>query len=65
MGPLEPFGIGDGTLILRAVDEAETSIFTTGAPLVGWGRRLLLVVDAGGTRLKGIPELRIDVGPWV
>lgn len=64
MGPLEIVGIGDGTLILRVTEEAGTAIFTTGALLVDWGGRLLLVVGAGGMGLKEPSELRIDVCVW-
>lgn len=67
MGPLELFGIGDGTFMPRAVEVAEAVILTAaGAPLAGWVGRFLLGVSAGGTGLKGLlPVLRIDVEPWV
>lgn len=61
MGPLEVVGVGDGS-------EAETAIFTAGAPLVDWDGRFLLVVGAGSTGLACLlPVLsgRIDIGRWV
>lgn len=62
-GSLEVFGIGDGKFMPRAVEEAETEMFTAaGAPLVGWVGRFLLVVDAGGTGLTELLVFCIDVG---